>query len=418
MRPIPILFGGNLLGAVAGGVFFLAASWNFDLAEMGRYGVAISAQWIAAGLVGTGLSVATVRIATDLLLAGDRRAAAGIVFTALGAAMLVVLAASGAFLAVATIDELRPTGNMLALVALWAGSRSLLDCIRAGLLAQQQFSRVAVLACLSVVTGLGALLLALLRAPLTVEGILGAHVLGLGSSALFGSALLVPLFRSGASVSREGLRELLRYARWPALSEGTRLLQVNMGPLILVALVGAEQAGLFSLGRYPAYLFEVMAVSLYQYWLPTAARAEGPTRLVGFMKRQMKLAAWLGVGIFVVALAFRPLLPWLGENFAAASHLFLLNVVDFALLLLVRPVEASFHGLHRPDLELRLRFIVLPVLCVGALLLASWNGALGMVWAHVVAGVVAAPVALHLLRGALGRDATRVPELPGFGRRR
>ena len=49
------LLSSNLLGTLSGGVFFLMASWNLPIEEMGRYAVAISAQWIAVGLVGSGM---------------------------------------------------------------------------------------------------------------------------------------------------------------------------------------------------------------------------------------------------------------------------------------------------------------------------------------------------------------------------
>jgi O-antigen/teichoic acid export membrane protein len=403
MRPILTLLSGNFVGAAAGGVFFLAASWNFDLEEMGRYAVAISAQWVAFGLVGTGLSVATVRLTTDRLLAGDRGGAAGVVAMAAATSATISLSAAGLCLAVASLAAGRSglPGEVMALVALWAGARALLDCVRAGLLAQQEFTRVALLMLLSAATGLTALLVTVLGEPLTLERLLVAHVVGLGASAIAGLALLAPLLRAGIRTSASRFRELVAYARWPSLSEGTRLLQANLGPLVLMTLAGSAQAGLFSLARYPAYLFEVIAVSLYQYWLPTAVKQQAHSNLVKFVGRQLRLAALLGLGMCLAALALRPLLPLLGENFEAASHLFVLNAIDFALILLLRPVEATFHGLHRPRLELLLRIATLPLLGGSALFLASRFGAEGMVWAHVLTGLVALPLGLRLLWGAL-----------------
>jgi O-antigen/teichoic acid export membrane protein len=279
-----------------------------------------------------------------------------------------------------------------------------LDCVRSGLLAQQQFTRVALLMLLSAVTGLVSLAVTVLTGPLTLERMLLAHVVGLGTGAVAGFGLLAPLMRSGVRLSAARLRELLAYARWPGLSEGTRLLQVNLGPLALLTLAGSAEAGLFSLGRYPAYLFEVAAVSLYQYWLPTAIQERSPTDRVRFLIRQLRLAALLGLGMCLAAVAGRPLLPWLGENFAAGAHLFVLNAIDFALLLLIRPFDATFHGLHRPRLELLLRMATLPLLCAGALLLAPRFGAEGMVWAHVLTGLLALPLGIWLLRRALDPD--------------
>src|SRR2546430_6151862 len=77
MRNILTLLAGNCLGTVVGAVFFLSASRNFSLSQMGLYGVAISVQWILAGIAGTGLHVATVRLTTAHLSAGNRAAAAG-----------------------------------------------------------------------------------------------------------------------------------------------------------------------------------------------------------------------------------------------------------------------------------------------------------------------------------------------------
>src|ERR671925_1192376 len=97
IRPILTLLSSNLLGAVVGGAFFLSASRSFDLAEMGLYAVALSTYWIIAGLVGTGLHVATVRLSTDYLTAGDLAAAAEIV-------TLAVLAAGGLSLLMAGLS--------------------------------------------------------------------------------------------------------------------------------------------------------------------------------------------------------------------------------------------------------------------------------------------------------------------------
>jgi O-antigen/teichoic acid export membrane protein len=409
IRPISTLFASNLLGAIAGGVFFLVASRSFDLEEMGRYAVLISAQWIAVGLLGTGLSVATVRLATDRLLAGERSAAAGVVATSAIIAVAISLSAAGLCLGLAPLSAswFGIPAQLLALVALWAGGRSLLDCVRAGLLAQQQFNRVGLLMVLSASTGLLSLLVVVLTGPLTLERLLVAHVVGLGTAAIVGLGFLVPLASSGIRLSAAQLRALIAYARWPALSEGSRMLQANLGPLLLLTLAGSAQAGLFSLGRYPAYVFEVVAVSLYQYWLPTAFQPGAQTHPIRFLGRQMRLAALLGFGLCSAAVIFRPLLHWLGANFEAAAPLFVLSAIDFAILLLIRPVEALFHGLHRPRRELLLRLGTLPLLVVGGFLLASRFGAEGMLWAHIFTGLAALPLALRLLWGALDPDARR-----------
>jgi O-antigen/teichoic acid export membrane protein len=405
VRAILTLLSGNLLGAAAGGVFFLTASHHFDLAMMGHYALAISAQFIAVGLLGTGLSVATVRIATDRLLAGAQGAAAGAVAisasiaigVSVGAALLSTLAAG------LISDSFVLSSRATTLVVLWAGARSLQDCIRAGLLAERHFGRAALLMVMSAGTGLTALTVTVLSGPLTLERMLTAHVLGLGTAAIAGSLLLAPIARSGVQVSRAQLRELVAYARWPSLSEGTRLLQTHLGPIALVALAGSSQAGLFSLGRYPAILFDVIAVSLYQFWLPTAAMETRQTDLLSFSRRQMLVAGVLGLAMVLAALALRPALSLLGPNFETARHLFVLNAIDFALLLVVRPIEASFHGLHQPRLELFLRLGILPLLLVATFVLVPRFGAEGMVFAHILAGLLAAPLALWLLRRALGR---------------
>jgi O-antigen/teichoic acid export membrane protein len=96
---------------------------------------------------------------------------------------------------------------------------------------------------------------------------------------------------------------LLRYARWPASSEGTRLLQANLGPILLVPLAGSGAAGLFGVARYPAYLFEVVAVSLYQYWLPEASRAGCQGNIRGYLKTQLMFAGAIGLAM-VLGLGF------------------------------------------------------------------------------------------------------------------
>jgi O-antigen/teichoic acid export membrane protein len=191
------------------------------------------------------------------------------------------------------------------------------------------------------------------------------------------------------------------------MSEGTRLLQTNLGPPILVSLAGATQAGLFGMGRYPAYVFDVIAVSLYQYWLAKAVQVPDQASMRGYIGRQLRLAGTLGIAMVASAFAVQPFLPLLGENFARAGLLFVLSSVDFALILLVRPMETVFHGLRRPRLELAQRTMSLPILFVAAWLLAPRWGAVGMAGAHISASVMSLAVGALLLRYALRSEKGR-----------
>ena len=140
ISPVLTLLSSNVVGAAAGGLFFLIASRAFDLEEMGRYTVAIGLQWVLVGLVGSGLSVAVIRLAADAIAADDRPAAAGIVSVG-------ILFSAGLGIAVATIgfavgrgDGFAPfglDGTILGWVALWGGARSVLDSIRSGLLVER-----------------------------------------------------------------------------------------------------------------------------------------------------------------------------------------------------------------------------------------------------------------------------------------
>lgn len=401
LRPILLLLSGNLLGAAVGGAFFFAASWRFPLEEMGRYAVAISTQWVTFGLIGTGVSIATLRLVRDRLAASDRPGGAGIIVNAaLGVVALALLVALVGWLALERFGVGVSIAPLLAVLAvLWAGARALLDVLRSGLLAQQDFRRTAVLTVLSAATGLTALVVTLLTGELTVRRMLIAHVVGLSCGVLASIPLLVPLAREG--VRRTGGRHLFEYARWPALSEGTRLLQANLGPLLLAGVAGSAEAGLFGLGRYPAYLFEVVAVTLYQFWLARAVQIPDRASMRGYVGRQLRFASVLGVAMVAAALVAQPLLPLLGENFARAGSLFVLSAVDFALVLLIRPIETVFHGLRRPHLELLQRGVTLPVLVVAAVWLGGRFGAMGMAGAHVLASIFSLACGLLLLRRAL-----------------
>jgi O-antigen/teichoic acid export membrane protein len=401
IRPILLLLSGNLLGAAVGGTFFLVASWRFSLAEMGRYAVAISVQWVIFGLVGTGLSIATLRLTRDRLATNDRAGAAGIVANAaLTAGGLALTAAAVAFAALGPVaSRLAITPEIVTLAVLWAGARAVLDIFRSGMLAQQDFRRAALLTGGSAATGLVALTVALGTGELTVQRLLSAHAGGLFAGALIGIPLLMPLGRRG--VRRPAMRPLLEYARWPAMSEGTRLLQANLGPPILVSLAGATQAGLFGMGRYPAYLFDVVAVTLYQYWLAKAVQVPDHGSMRGYIGRQLQLAGTLGIAMVATALLVQPFLPLLGENFARAGPLFVLSSVDFALILMVRPMETVFHGLRRPRLELAQRSMSLPILFLAALLFAPRWGAVGMAGAHISASAMSLTAGAFLLRYAL-----------------
>ena len=404
MQPVLILLGSNFIGLLVGGFFFLNAAWKFDLNEMGIYALAISIQVIVTGFIGNGLSVATVRLATDFIAVDDRPAAGGIVaFSVIIPAALCILAAviCVGLPQIASYNKFL-NGGLLALVALWAGGASILACLRSGLLAQRNYKGAGMLTVLSALTGLLSLVIVLLGGPLTVKRLLIAHILGLGSSALLGVGFLLPLWRTGCKFSVKLFFELYRYARWPSLSEGIRILQANLGPFMLAAVSASDQVGLFSLARYPALLFGMVAISFYQYWLPEAAREKGTDNLIRFLRRQMGIAGLVGAGMLLGAVALRPFLPLLGSNFAAAAPLFVLCTLDFVIFLLIRPIESVYHGFHKPQLELVLRVVRLPLLVGLGLLLASKFGAVGMAWANVVSGAAVVGVAVWLLCRYLG----------------
>ncbi len=409
LHPVALLLGANLVGAAAGGVFFLVASWSFDLAGMGGYGLAISVHWVAVGLVGTGLSVATIRLVTDRIGAGDRPAAAGVV--ALAAVLAVAgcgaLAVAGFLLGSSGATGPLLPGRVLALALTWAAARSTMDCLRSGLLARREYGRAAVLMLASAATGLVSLGIALASGSLTLTLLLAAHTAGLTGGALAGLLLLRPLWAAGVALRPGDTAALVRYARWPSLSEGSRLLQANVGPFVLALVSTPAAVGLFSVGRYPAQLFEIVAVSLYQYWLPEAARETTPERLRAFLQRHMRVAAAVGALMALGGLAGSPLMRLLGENFAAAAPLLFLNTVDFALFLLVRPIESVFHALHRPQLEMWLRVARIPVLVLLALPLATHHGAVGMVWAHVLTGLFGLLLAAWVVRGRIRGPLSR-----------
>ena len=398
------LLSSNLLGAAVGGAFFLAAAFSLSLEEMGLYSAAISVQWIAVGLVGSGLSVATLRQAADRLLEGNLAGAAGAVVQSTLTALAATLAAVLVGAALVGLDLVPVSLPLLGWVLVWAGARSAIDTVRSGLLVREQYGRAGLLMVATAVTGVIALGVAL-REGLTLERLLAAHALGLASGGLLGALLLRPLFREGLALSRAGFRGLLRYARWPSLGEGARLLQVNAGPLLLLWTAGEAEAGVFGLARYPAFVFDVVAVSLYQFWLSQAVQ-RGPGEEMGrFLVSQLRLAAVVGSGAVLVAFLAAPWLGLLGDGFAKAAPLLGLNALDFALLLLLRPIESVYHGLHAPRLEVLQRAVVLPVLLLAGLALAPRWGAAGMVWAHVLAGVTSLVVGALLVRSRLAQRA-------------
>jgi O-antigen/teichoic acid export membrane protein len=404
MQPVMILLGSNFIGLVVGGFFFLIAAKNFGLDEMGVYGLAISIQAVFTGFIGNGISVATVRLASDYLDANDNPAAAGI------AAYSIIIPAGLCIIAAVICYGLSEIGlsgeflqaGMLLMVALWAGGASVLVCIKAGLLAQRNYKMAGLLTVLRAVTGLLSLIIVLISGPLTVRRLLVAHIFGLGSGAILGVGFLLPLWRKGINLSVKLFFELYRYARWPALSEGIRILQANLGPFLLVAVSGPEQVGLFSLARYPAFIFGMVAISFYQYWLPEVTRQKGVEELIRFLRRQMKLAGIVGGGMVIGAIALRPLLPALGSNFAAAAPLFILCTLDFVVFLLIRPIETVYHGVHKPHFELVLRVVRLPLLVGFGFFLASKYGAVGMAWANLFSSLAVVVVAIWMLFRHLG----------------
>jgi O-antigen/teichoic acid export membrane protein len=292
-------------------------------------------------------------------------------------------------------------GWLAILVAAWAGMRAIIDCVRSGLLASQDYERVALVMAASAATGLAALAIMTATGPFTLERLMVAHVAGLGVGALAAVVVALPLAEAGVRPPRGGLGALLRYARWPALAEGTRLLQLNAGAFLVVSLAGTEEAGLFGIARYPALVFDVVALTLYQYWLSSSVRRSPAEGLRPLLAMQMRMAVAVSGLAVLAAVAAKPFLGVLGESFAVAAPLFVLNAVDYAMLMLVRPAESAYHGLHAPWLEWVQRCAVLPLLLAAGWLLVPRYGAAGMVWAHITAGAASLCVALLLLRGRL-----------------
>jgi hypothetical protein len=372
---------------------------------MGLYAFAISAQWILVGLFGTGPGVAVVRLSVEQFASGNGQKAAGIAIMAAGTAItgtVAVAIVGGTAAEISSGSGFSATAAVL--VAIWAGGRSVLECLRSSLLSQELYGRVAVLTVAGAIVGLCALGLILATGDLTIERILLAHAIGQTASGLLATAFLIPLWRMGAELSATSYRQLVAYAKWPTLSEGTKLLHSHIGPVILLAVAGAEQAGLYGLGRYPAYVFGVVGLSLYQYWLPQAALHGIDRRLREFLRRQMKLATLAAVTMLLGAVLIRPLISMLGENLASGTYLLIPNTLDFSLIVLVLPIEAAFHGLRRPQLDFFVRAVKLPLLLALAFFLSSKYGAAGMVWSQVLAGAAALSMAYGVLRKFIGSE--------------
>lgn len=398
--PIVVLFLANLLGAVVGGLYFLAAARHLSLRDMGLYTAAISLQLIFASIVGGGLHVALVRLGAAHLRSGRRAEAAGLTL------MSLLLCASLALLAaaLARVTALLPPSwhlnlptTVLLLATLWAGSRTVINCELGALLAEERYRRGAGLMLLNAGVGLAALSLTLATGPLTLTRLLTAHALGLTTTSLLGLFFLLPLWRAGVVLTRPLWRELLAYSRWPALCQGADSLQVHLAPFVVLAFASAAEAGLFGLGRYPAFVFALLLSSLYQYWLPAASRQVTHAQFSTFFRRQSRTAAVAGLLMVLSAVAAAPFLPLLGERFAAARLLFIVNALDFALLALTKPVDAVYHGLHRPQLELFRRLVRLPLIFALAYPMLLAYGVLGMAWAQVLSGGAALLVGLVLL---------------------
>ena len=75
----------------------------------------------------------------------------------------------------------------------------------------------------------------------------------------------------------------------------------------------------------------------------------------------------------------------------------LLSAADFTILLLVKPIEAVYHGMGKPHLEFFVSVGRLLMLAVIAVFLASSSGAVGMAIAHVISGVLGLGLAFCLL---------------------
>ena len=393
-----MLLAGNFAGALAGGLFFLAASHYLTLADMGLYAGAISVNWIASGMLGTGLGIGVVRLVADHLQNNERSRAAGILA---GSELIILLVTILALFGWWLIADSKLVRNislapfMLWIIA-WTGSRSFVEGLRAGLLAEQKYRDVSVFLSVGAIINLVALIILLVGFDPTLEGFLFAHVAGMTAFAVIGIVFLRALGKDGITLDRTLIRDLLHYARWPIFSESAKLLQIHLGPILLLSMAGAEAAGLFTLGRYPAFVFGIVLLSLYQYLLPEATHSpvnDQPHRL-----RELRLAALIGILMLIGAVLVYPLLPLLGTKFETAGPLFLINTLDFAIIVLIIPMEALFHGLHKPYLELISSLVRLIALFALAMWLIPVGGAIAMAWSHVISAIVAVLAAWWLLK--------------------
>ncbi|NNE35163.1 MAG: hypothetical protein HKN13_08010, partial [Rhodothermales bacterium] len=176
-------------------MFFLVASWKFSIAEMGLYAFAISAQWLIVGLVGTGPGVAIVRLSVEQLSSGNRSQAAGIAIMASATAVALCLGIGlAAALGVEWLHVATFSATAAVLVAAWAAGRSVLECLRSSLLAQERYRRAAILTVSGAVAGLAALAGVVATGSLTIERILLAHAIGQITSAVLAVGLLTPLW--------------------------------------------------------------------------------------------------------------------------------------------------------------------------------------------------------------------------------
>lgn len=242
----------------------------------------------------------------------------------------------------------------------------------------------------------------LLIGHLTLNAVIGLHIVFFYLCTLAGLALLR---RHLASFRIDGklLREMFRFSKWPAMASLCFILQVNLGVPVLNYVADAREAGLYGAGSSLLMGIDLLTVSLLTTLLPKVSQLSGLEQCRSYVQRSFPFYALIAAALLPLLFFSRPLvLALFGQAYESTIPIFRVLFIGTLGTLVTHPLYLVLYAMNRPHLSSLIQGMALLGWIIAGYWLIPEYGALGAAWTTLLARLLQSLMIIAVLWYALG----------------
>ncbi|MCC2643466.1 MAG: hypothetical protein K0S45_3879 [Nitrospira sp.] len=253
----------------------------------------------------------------------------------------------------------------------------------------------------------------------TLELVMGLHVLAFYLCALSGLWVL-RRHLADAPVNMVLMRELFRFSKWPAMASICFLLQVNLGVPVLNYFIDSRQAGLYGAGSSLLMGVDFLTISLLTTLLPKVSQLAGLDQCRSYVQRSFPLYVVIAATLLPLFFFARPIVLGLfGQAYEGTIPVFQILFLGTLGTLMTHPLYLVLYTMNRPQLYTLSGIVALAGWVLAGFWLIPEYGAVGAAWTALFARLIQAGMIVVILWHALGfRASSGVPArsmMPGVG---